>query len=83
MALALIPEAFVRLYPIRERLRVEKRKDRAVIFELSAAAEQQPGMTVGHTQKGILMNIRVALVSSFSLLASLGVAAQAQNAPTR
>jgi probable HAF family extracellular repeat protein len=37
-------------------------------------------MNAGHTQKETLMNIRIALVSSFSLLVCLGAAAQAQNA---
>ena len=40
-------------------------------------------MTAGLTPKEILMNIRIALVSSFSLLVSLGAAAQAQNATAR
>jgi probable HAF family extracellular repeat protein len=40
-------------------------------------------MSAGHTPKEILMNIRIALVSSFSLLFSLGAAAQEQNPTAR
>jgi probable HAF family extracellular repeat protein len=40
-------------------------------------------MTAELTPKEIRMNIRIALVSSFSLLVSLGAAAQAQNATAR
>jgi probable HAF family extracellular repeat protein len=40
-------------------------------------------MTTEHIPKEIVMKIRIALVSSFSLLVSLGVTAQAQNATAR
>jgi probable HAF family extracellular repeat protein len=40
-------------------------------------------MTAGQTEKEIVMKIRVALVSSFSLFVSLGISAQAQTATPR